>query len=323
MAIASVLAPRDVPTTLNFYKPLNEEPPHRYAYAVEGKPQTNVGSEPHSAVVHDVRGREAEFSLDKNGFQWVHWPSVEKDFVDDEVIKEKYYPEVERLLKEVAGAKRVFIPSENVPDSGRIRSNSILLLGAFEICERYFAGTHAKESRDTFSLGFIFDHTIRRSPNSEDQRDPKRRGPAELVHIDQTYEASIERVKYHLPDEADRLLNSRVRIINVWRPIANPVAHKPLAVADWRTLDHANLVKTALHYPHRTGSTYSVRYDPGLEFYYLGGQTPDEVTLIKCFDSETDRARLTPHTAFPDAGSPKDAPHRQSIEVRVLVFDTE
>ncbi|EJF59035.1 hypothetical protein DICSQDRAFT_65724 [Dichomitus squalens LYAD-421 SS1] len=277
MAIASVLAPRDVPTTLNFYKPLDEEPPHRYAYAVEGKPQTNVGSEPHPAVVHDVRGREAEFSLDKNGFQWVHWPSVAKDFVDDEVIKEKYYPEVERLLKEVAGAKRVF----------------------------------------------IFDHTIRRSPNSEDQRDPKRRGPAELVHIDQTYEASIERVKYHLPDEADRLLKSRVRIINVWRPIANPVAHKPLAVADWRTLDHANLVKTALHYPHRTGSTYSVRYDPGLEFYYLGGQTPDEVTLIKCFDSETDRARLTPHTAFADAGSPKDAPHRQSIEVRVLVFDTE
>ncbi|TBU47603.1 hypothetical protein BD309DRAFT_458686 [Dichomitus squalens] len=278
MAIASVLAPRDVPTTLNFYKPLTDEPPHSYAYAVEDKPQTNIGSDPHPAVVHDARGREAEFSLDKNGFQWVHWPSVEKDFVDDEVIKEKYYPEVERLLKEVAGAKRVF----------------------------------------------IFDHTIRRNPNSEQgQRDPKNRGPAERVHIDQTYEASIERVKYHLPDEADRLLNSRVRIINVWRPIANPVAHHPLAVADWRTLDHANLVKTALHYPHRTGYTYSVRYTPGLEFYYLGGQTPDEVTLIKCFDSETDRARLTPHTAFPDAGSPKDAPHRQSIEVRVLVFDTE
>ncbi|TBU34143.1 hypothetical protein BD311DRAFT_802527 [Dichomitus squalens] len=277
MAIASVLAPRDVPTTLNYYKPLTDEPPHSYAYAVEGKPQTNVGKEPHPAVVHDARGREAEFALDKNGFQWVHWPSVEKDFVDDEIIKEKYYPEVERLLKEVAGAKRVF----------------------------------------------IFDHTVRRSANSEDQRDPKKRGPAELVHIDQTYEASIERVKYHLPDEADRLLNSRVRIINVWRPIAHPVAHHPLAVGDWRTLDHANLVPVALHYPHRTGYTYSVRYTPGLEWYYLGGQTPDEVTLIKCFDSETDRARLTPHTAFPDVGSPKDAPHRQSIEVRVLVFDTE
>ena len=145
----------------------------------------------------------------------------------------------------------------------------------------------------------------------------------ERVHIDQTFDASVARVHRHLGPDAERLLKGRVRIINVWRPIANPVAHKPLAVADWRTLDHADLVKTALHYPHRTGYVYSVRYNPKLEWYYLGGQTPDEVTLIKCYDSETDRARLTPHTAFTDVGSPKEAPHRQSIEVRVLVFDTE
>ena len=109
MATASVLAPRDVPTTLNYFKPLDDEPPHIDAYAIQDKPKTNIGKEPHPAVVHDARGREAEFSLDKNGFQWVHWPSIEKDFTDDEVIKEKYYPEVERILKEVAGGKRVYI----------------------------------------------------------------------------------------------------------------------------------------------------------------------------------------------------------------------
>ena len=147
----------------------------------------------------------------------------------------------------------------------------------------------------------------------------------ETVHIDQAYWASVDRVKYHLPDDAARLLQSRVRIINVWRPIANPVAHKPLAVADWRTLDAGDLVPVELVYPHRTGVTYGVNYNPAheLEWYYLGGQTPEEVTLIKCYDSETDKARLTPHTAFHDAGSPADAPHRQSIEVRALVFDAE
>ena len=143
------------------------------------------------------------------------------------------------------------------------------------------------------------------------------------MHIDQTYSASIERVKYHLPGEADRLLKSRVRIINVWRPIANPVAHKPLAVADWRSLDEKDLVVTELVYPNRTGYTYNVRHNPKLQWYYLGGQTPDEVILIKCFDSAEDRARLTPHSAFTDAGSPKEAPFRQSIEVRALVFDDE
>ena len=41
----------------------------------------------------------------------MRWPSVEKGFTDDEVIrvKEKYYPEVERIMKEVMGAKRVYI----------------------------------------------------------------------------------------------------------------------------------------------------------------------------------------------------------------------
>ena len=39
-----------------------------------------------------------------------------------------------------------------------------------------------------------------------------------------------------------------------------------------------------------------MKYNPKLQWYYLSGQRPDEVTLIKCFDPEADRARLTPHS---------------------------
>ena len=109
MATAAVLAPRDVPTTLNYYKPLDDQPPHTYAYPVEGQPQTNIGGEPHPAVVHDVRGREAEFSLDVHGFQFVRHVSAETEFVDEQRIKEVYYKEAEELLKRVTGAKRVLI----------------------------------------------------------------------------------------------------------------------------------------------------------------------------------------------------------------------
>ncbi|PIL30386.1 hypothetical protein GSI_07571 [Ganoderma sinense ZZ0214-1] len=233
--------PRDVPTTLNYFKALDDELPHRYVEPPEGKPTSNVGQDPHSALVHD------------NGFQYVHWPSVEKDLTEDEVIKGNYYPEVERILKEVTGTKRVF----------------------------------------------IFDLTIRRNPESDINRsDPKNRGPAESVHIDQAYWASVERVKYHLPEDAARLLQSRVRIINVWRPIVNLVAHKPLALADWRTLHADDLVPIDLAYPHRTGAIYGVNYNPARELAW---------------------ARLTPHTVRRDNGNPKDAPYRQSIEVRALV----
>lgn len=66
-----------------------------------------------------------------------------------------------------------------------------------------------------------------------------------------------------------------------------------------------------------------MKYNPNHKWYYLSNQTPEEVTLIKCYDSEVNRARLTPHSAFLDATSPKEAPHRESIEVRALVFDSE
>ena len=116
MATAAVLAPRDFPPTLNYYKPLDgaADPSgeaYRYIYTTPppGRSEHNLGDDPRPVVVHDARGREDEFSLDKNGFQFVKYPSVEKEFDDDERIQNVYYPEVEKLLKEVAGAKRVFI----------------------------------------------------------------------------------------------------------------------------------------------------------------------------------------------------------------------
>src|ERR1700761_463162 len=61
----------------------------------------------------------------------------------------------------------------------------------------------------------IFDHTIRRAPSDVRDVNGQLRGPARRVHIDQSYRASENRVKYHLPDEADELVKKRFQIINV------------------------------------------------------------------------------------------------------------
>jgi hypothetical protein len=138
-------------------------------------------------------------------------------------------------------------------------------------------------------------------------------------------------VTYHLPEEAETLLKGRFQIINVWRPIKT-IRKDPLAVAGANTVNDDELVPIKLVYPHRTGETYSVRpakegrTDGGHKWFYLFEQKPDEVTLIKCFDSKTDgRARRVPHSAFVDDEF-VDAEPRESIEVRTLVFhpdDTE
>lgn len=145
------------------------------------------------------------------------------------------------------------------------------------------------------------------------------------VHIDQSYQAATNRVKYHLPEEADRLLKGRYQIINVWRPI-KPIYKDPLAVADAHSVPDSDLIPAKLIYPDREGETYVVKANPAHKWYYRYGQTPDIVTLIKCFDSKTDgRARRVPHTAFVNPET-VDYPPRESIEVRALVFhpdDTE
>ncbi|KAI4864402.1 amino acid permease-domain-containing protein [Hypoxylon rubiginosum] len=168
---------------------------------------------------------------------------------------------------------------------------------------------------------FIFDHTIRRQPADERDSDRARRGPVNRVHIDQTYAASLSRVPHHLPaEEAAELLKGRVQIINVWRPIRT-VLRDPLAVADAHSVAEADLVPIALIYPNRKGETFSVRHADRHRWYYKRGLTPQEVLLIKCFDSKTDgRARRVPHTAFADPRTRDDVPARESIEVRALVF---
>ena len=167
---------------------------------------------------------------------------------------------------------------------------------------------------------FIFDHTIRRASKDNRNGGKDLRGPVQRVHIDQSYGASPNRVRHHLPDQAEKLLRGRYQIINVWRPIKT-ILKNPLAVADAHTVPDADLVPSKLIYPDRVGETYAVR--PGQHrWYYRSGQTPDLVTLIKCFDSKTDgRARRVPHSAFVDPEFERDdISPRESIEIRALVF---
>lgn len=91
--------PQDVQTVLNYHKPNEDGSPPHPTYV--DRPETyNRPFESHHTTIKDVRGRENEYSLDANGFQFYRHPSVEKDFVDDEQIKDQYYKEVEQLLKD-------------------------------------------------------------------------------------------------------------------------------------------------------------------------------------------------------------------------------
>lgn len=157
-----------------------------------------------------------------------------------------------------------------------------------------------------------------------DDHNSSLRQPVGRVHVDHTAKSGPQRVRDLIPDDAEELLKGRVQIINLWRPIRGPLRDSPLAVCDARTVRFDELVPTDLVYQHRIGETYSVKFNPEHRWFYFPEMTTEEILLLKCFDSKIDgRARFAPHTAFVDPPTPPNAPPRESIELRTLVFHAD
>lgn len=167
----------------------------------------------------------------------------------------------------------------------------------------------------------VFDHTLRRRiVGVEDRSAAAPRQPAVRVHVDQTVLSGPQRVRDLMGDEAEALLSRRVALINVWRPIARPARDWPLAVADARTVEPADLIASDLIFPNRRGEIYTLAHNPAQRWLYVPDLAPDEALLIKCWDSDPAVARFAPHTAFEDPTTPPGTPPRESIEFRTLAF---
>lgn len=168
----------------------------------------------------------------------------------------------------------------------------------------------------------IFDATRRSDGGNGAANKDGKRGPASRIHVDYTARSGPHRARDVLgSEEYDRLIDAGARIVqvNVWRPIVGPVQRSPLALADAATVAQEDLIATDQVFPDRVGEIYHVAYNPSQRWYYASEMTPDEVLLIKGWDSVEDgRAQFTPHSAFP-LPDQDGAPARESIEVRTFV----
>ena len=64
--------------------------------------RTSGTEQAHPVEIRDGRPARKEFSLDQNGFVLVDHKSAVKDFFDPRQLESVYYPEVERLVKELS-----------------------------------------------------------------------------------------------------------------------------------------------------------------------------------------------------------------------------
>jgi hypothetical protein len=171
----------------------------------------------------------------------------------------------------------------------------------------------------------VFDHTIRSKSNEAkkltQETNTSQRAPVMLVHCDYTAESGPLRVHQLLKDDAEELLSRRVAFFNVWKPIRRVVEERPLAMCDVTSSSPEDFFKLHLHYRDRNGENYVMRHSPKHKWWYFPKMTPDQVVLLKTYESETDgRARFVGHTAFEDPTSPPDAPFRESVEIRTMTF---
>ncbi len=249
-----------------------------------GEPERSNGRQIRRAVtIHDARPRRDQLDLDREGFVLLDQRTRVRDLHDPSELRARYDGELTRLL--VRAMTREGGPVERVD--------------------------HVH----------VFDHTAR--AGSPALRESLRvREPVQRVHNDYTPRSAVQRVRDCLPPaEADARLRRRFAIVNLWRSIAGVVEDRPLAVCDARSVAPGDLLVSQRRAPDRVGETYRVAYNPAHRWSYFPAMRPEELLLIKSYDSATDgRARFTPHTAFVDAEAPPDAAPRQSLESRAFVF---
>ena len=77
--------------------------------AAPGGTDTRSGGTPDPHRVAIRNGRNRDFSLDRDGFRFVHHDTKMRDFFDADEVRSTYYAEMEALVKAESGAKRVVI----------------------------------------------------------------------------------------------------------------------------------------------------------------------------------------------------------------------
>jgi hypothetical protein len=80
---------RDLPTKLFYYNEQGATSPHDHQGTA------------YDGIVTDIGGDEDKYKLDHDGFQLVKQTTAVTDFLDENNVKVNYYPELEKLLKEV------------------------------------------------------------------------------------------------------------------------------------------------------------------------------------------------------------------------------
>jgi len=283
-------------------------------------------------------------SLDAQGFQFVTHETAlaPEDFFNVDTVLERYFPEVEAIVKkEIPNVAKCLIFDHTLRSGGEL-FKTVKQVNPYAAIVHTDATVRSLHTRAKDQILGTNETEVKygRLPACWGDVRPSRKWQERLFRAEH---------QDHLSPEG---YGGEHLIINVWRPIQRtPVSQWPLALLDASTIDQRDVHPSIiLRYdntpggqagaaikqqgnselsvrdldgnklPMREGEIYTPLPDPGHQWYVFPQMTMRETLLIKILDSRRDgRARFSFHAAGFDAKGDPNA-QRASIEVRCLVI---
>lgn len=235
--------------------------------------------------------------MDKLGLSLAHLESKCENFYDSAEVERVFYPEIEKLLLD-------FFPG----------STDALVY-----------------NHDVFDKDYKGDRT-----EDQDNKNPGVNARyATLVHNDLNDNSgrvrcrelltknlrNFGRTQTYTEAEADEKMSRRFMSINLAKPMET-VEQFPFVLCAWPSFADQPYITNYRVYDDRVGETTRFTYRADHEWYWFPRQRPNEVSMLKCYDSVTDGSvsRWSFHTACIDPNVPLDAPCRKNVVVRAYVF---
>ena len=236
-----------------------------------------------------LNGREFDFAWQESGFELIHHHSQVSQWDDENLIAQDYYPEMEKIAKQMTGCEHALI-------GGHICRNP----------------ENAAKHDDYAPIQYVhsdFTHTYEELIRQR------------YISSEPWAQAALDRAGISLEGF---LQASRIVILQFWRNVGKVNVDLPLAFCDARSVPAEDL--QAFHVPEYGGEqvpfdTFGVTaplQEGAHKWYTFPALQVDETVAFRTFDSEmaNNGGRFwTPHSAFLDPTLDNPAA-RRSIETR-------
>lgn len=235
--------------------------------------------------------------MDRLGVSLAHCESQCQNFYDAAEVERVFYPEMEKLLLE-------FFP--DATDA---------LVYNHDVFDKHYQGDRTEDQANKNpGVNAAYANLVHNDLNDNSGRVRCRELLTQNLR-------NFGREQRYTEAEAEAKMSRRFMSINLAKPMET-VQQNPFVLCAWPSFADQPYINNYRVYDDRVGETTRFTNRPEHEWYWLPQQQPNEVSMLKCYDSVTDGSvsRWSFHTACIDPTAADDAPCRKNVVVRSYVF---